>query len=180
MMPRKGVVAVLDGAAADRDGERRRVAFEPLLDILDGVGEVGADDVHLVDEDQARHLVLVGLPPDGFGLGLDAFLGVEDDDGAVEHAQAALDLGGEIDVAGRVDQVDRAVAPLEGNAGAVDGDAAFLLFLVVVGVGGALIDAAELVLGAGVKEDVLGGRRLAGIDVGNDADVADLGRSRWP
>ncbi len=92
--------------------------------------EVGADHVHLVDEDQPRHLILVGLPPHGFRLGLDALLGVEDDDGAVEHAQAAFDLGGEIDVAGRVDEVDGAVAPLEGDAGAVDGDAAFLLFLV--------------------------------------------------
>ena len=32
----------------------------------------------------------------------------EDDDRAVEHAQAALDLGREVDVARRVDQVDRA------------------------------------------------------------------------
>ena len=77
--------------------------------------------------------ILVGLPPDRFGLGLDALLGVEDDDRAVEDAQGALDLGGEIDVAGRVDQVDGAVAPLERHAGAVDGDAAFLFFLVVVG-----------------------------------------------
>ena len=46
------------------------------------------------------------------------FWRVEDDDRAVEHAQAALDLGGEIDVAGRVDQVDRAAAPLERDAGA--------------------------------------------------------------
>ena len=52
-------------------------------------------------------LYLVGLPPDGFGLGLDAFLAVEDGDRAVEHAQGAFDLDGEIDVAGRVDQVDR-------------------------------------------------------------------------
>ena len=67
-----------------------------------------------------------------------------------------------------------AVAPLERDAGAVDGDAAFLLLGVVVGLGGALIDAAELVLGPGVVEQVLGGGRLAGVDVGDDADVADL------
>ena len=46
-----------------------------------------------------RHVVLVRLPPHRFGLGLDALLGIEDDDGAIEHAQAALDLGREIDVA---------------------------------------------------------------------------------
>ena len=37
----------------------------------------------------------------------------EDDHRAVEHAQAALDLDGEVDVAGRVDQVDLVVAPGE-------------------------------------------------------------------
>ena len=57
-------------------------AFEALADLVEDVGEVGADDVHLVDEDQARHVVLVGLPPDRFRLGLDALLGVEDDDGS--------------------------------------------------------------------------------------------------
>ena len=55
-----------------------------------------------------RHAVLVGLPPDGFALGLDAFAGAEDDHAAVEHAQAPLHLGREVDVARRVDQVDRA------------------------------------------------------------------------
>src|SRR5262249_42169631 len=69
-------------------------------------------------------------------------------------------------------EVDDAVAPLERDAGAVDGDAALLLLRVVVGFGRALIDAAELVLGAGVVQDVLGGRRLARVDVGDDADVA--------
>jgi hypothetical protein len=88
-------------------------------------------------------------------------------------AQRALDLGGEIDVAGGVDEVDGAVAPGERDAGAVDGDAAFLLFLVVIGGRIALVHAAEAMDGAGVIEDVLGGGRLPGIDVRNDADVAE-------
>src|SRR5207244_7339686 len=54
------------------------------------------------------------------------------------------------------------------------GDAALLLLLVPVRLRGPLIDAAQLVLGAGVIEDVLGGRRLAGVDVGDDADIPDL------
>ena len=62
----------------------------------------------------------------------------------------------------------------ERDAGAVDGDAAFLLFRVPVGVGGAFIDGAELVLGAGIVEQVFGGRGLARVDVGDDAEVADL------
>jgi len=52
------------------------------------------------------------------------------------------------------------VAPREGDAGAVDGDAAILLLGVVVRIGSALIDAAQLVLGAGVIEDVLSSGRM--------------------
>ena len=43
-------------------------------------------------------------------------------------------------------------------------------------VGGALVDLADLVADAGVEEDALGGRGLAGIDVGHDADVAGAAR----
>ena len=72
--------------------------------------EVRADAVHLVDERDARHVVAVGLVPDGLRLRLDAFDAVEDDDRAVQHAQRALDLGREVDVPRRVDQVDPVVA----------------------------------------------------------------------
>src|SRR5207253_1141197 len=112
----------------------------------------------------------------GFRLCLNPLLGVENHDAAVQHAQRAFDLRSEIDVAGRVDEVDGAIAPGERNAGAIDGDAAFLLLLVVVGLSGAGVDGAQAVRGGGVIEDVLGGRGLAGVDVGNDAEVADLGQ----
>ena len=78
-----------------------------LTDLLERALEIGADAVHLVDEADARDAVLVGLPPDRFALGLDPFDGAEDHERPVEHAQAALDLGGEIDVPRRVDDVDR-------------------------------------------------------------------------
>ena len=38
---------------------------------------------------------------------LDPFAGGENDDGTVEHAEAAFDFGGEIDVTGGIEQVDR-------------------------------------------------------------------------
>ena len=47
-------------------------------------------------------------------------------------------------MAGRVDQVDGAVLPLERDAGAVDGDAAFLLLRIVIGLRGARVNGAEL------------------------------------
>ena len=75
--------------------------FAPRRSIIvcDAAVEVRADAVHLVDEGDARDAVLVGLAPDGLGLRLDAGDGVEQRDRAVEHAQRALDLDGEVDVA---------------------------------------------------------------------------------
>ena len=57
-------------------------------------------------------LVLVGLAPHRLALRLDAVHPVEDGDRAVQHAQRALDLDGEVDVPGRVDDVDAVLLPL--------------------------------------------------------------------
>jgi hypothetical protein len=146
--------------------------LEAVFDHLDGAVEVGADAVHLVDEAHARHAVLVGLTPHGLGLGLDAGDRVEHRDRAVEHAQRALDLDGEVDVAGRVDDVDAVVVPDAGGGGGGDRDAALLLLDHVVHGGGALVDLTDLVALAGVVEDALGRGGLAGVDVGHDPDVA--------
>ena len=50
--------------------------------------------------------VAIHLPPHRLGLRLHAGDRVEQRHGAVEHAQRALDFDGEIDVAGRIDDVD--------------------------------------------------------------------------
>ena len=156
---------------ADRQLNRDRVGFELGDDLVEGALEVGADAVHLVDEADARHAVLVGLAPDGFRLRLDAGDRVEHGDRAVEDAQRALDFGGEVDVARRVDDVDAVIAPETGRRGRRDGDAALLLLLHPVHDGGAFVDLADFVRNSGVEEDPFGGRRLPGIDVGHDADV---------
>ncbi len=72
---------------------------KPVDHRLHAAVEVGADPVHLVDVGDPRHVVLVGLTPDRLGLRLDAGDGVEQRDRAVEHAQRALDLDSEVDVA---------------------------------------------------------------------------------
>ena len=159
---------------ADGNLQRDRVRAEPVADFLEHGLEVGPFAVELVDERQPRHMVLVGLPPDGFALGLDAFAGAEHHDAAIEHAQAALDFGREIDVARRVDQIDDDVLPRKLHARRVDRDAALGLFGIVVGRGGAPVDLAGAMLRAAGKEHPLGDGRLAGVDVGNDADVANF------
>src|SRR5262249_51066115 len=133
---------------------------------------VGADPVHLVDEADARHAVFVGLAPYGLGLRFDAGDRVEDGDGAVEDAQRALNLDREIDVARRVDDVDAVVVPEAGRRGRGDRDAALLLLLHPIHRRGALVHLADFVGTAGIIKDPLGRRRLTGIDVRHDADIA--------
>src|ERR1700730_8028602 len=75
-------------------------------------------------------------------------------------------------MAGRVDDVEAMLAPERRGRGRGDGDAALLLLLHPVHGGGALMDLAHLVALAGVIENPLGRRRLPGIDVGHDAEIA--------
>src|SRR6056297_2093864 len=169
----------------DRQRDRRGGRAGAVLDHLHAVEEVGADLVHLVDEDDARHLVAVGLAPDRFGLRLDPGVAVEKRDRAVEDRERALNLDGEIDVPRRVDDVEAELRVRRAFGGGVvltlpegrrgrrgDRDATLLLLLHPVHRGGAIVDFADLVGAAGVEKDALGRRRLAGIDVGHDADVA--------
>ena len=109
-------------------------------------------------------------------MGLHAADGAEHQHRAVQHAQAALDFDGEIDVAGRVDQVDRGVAPFDLRGGAGDGDAALLLQVHVVhgGAAAAAMHLLHAVDAAGIEQDPLAERGLARVDVGRNADVSQF------
>src|SRR5947209_1945553 len=143
--------------------------------LLGGLGALQVQLHHLVDEADPRYAVPVGLPPDGLGLGLYAGHGVEDRDRAVEHAQRALHLDGEVHVTGSIDDVDGVAEPARRGSGRGDGNAAFLLLLHPVHGGRALMDLTDLVVDAGVEQDALGGRSFARVDMRHDPDVADLG-----
>src|SRR5205085_1607030 len=82
-------------------------------------------------------------------------------------------LDREVDVAGRVDQVDLVLAPLERRRGGGDRDAALALLLHPVHLGLTVVDLAGLVDLSRVEQEALGDRRLARVDVRDDADVAD-------
>ena len=145
--------------------------------ICDDAQEVRADAVHLVDERDARDAVLVHLAPDGFRLRLDTADGAEQRHGTVQHAQRPLHLGGEIDVTRRVDDVDPVIVPETGRRSGRDRDAALLLLLHPVHRRSAVVHFTHPVENAGVEQDALRRRRLAGVDVRADADVP--GSFKW-
>ena len=156
----------------DRKLDRNRLGAEAIDDIVEALEEVGTGLVHLVGEDDARNPVFVALTPDRFGLRLDALVGIEHAYRAVEHAQRTLDFDGEVDMAGGVDDVEALAVPERGGRRRGDGDAALLLLLHPVHRRGTFVHFADLVALAGVIQDALGGRGLAGIDMCHDTEVA--------
>ncbi len=162
--------------APDRQLHHQRRGMQPPPDRLDGRVEVGSGPVQFVDERDARHAVPIGPPPDGLALRLDPGDAVEHRDGAVEHPQRTLHLVGEVDVAGGVDQVDPVPVPVAAHRGGEDGDAAVAFLGVEVGDGRAVVDLAALVGGAGEVEHPFGDGGLAGVHVGEDAEITDGGQ----
>ena len=83
-----------------------RVVAELLLQLAGDALVVGAGWSILLTKAMRGTLVALHLPVDGDRLGLHAGDRAEHEDRAVEHAQRALHLDGEVDVARGVDDVD--------------------------------------------------------------------------
>ena len=73
---------------------------------------------------------------------------------------------------GSVDDVDRVAIPFAGNGGRLNGDAALAFLHHEVRGGVSVMHVAVLVDLSGVEKDSFGRRRLARIDVGDNADIA--------
>ncbi len=165
-------VELVLGAARQRD--EARVGAEHRLDLPEHALVVRTDPVHLVDERDARDAVAVRLAPHRLALGLHTLDTGEDDDGAVEHAQAALDLGGEVDVSRGVDQVDLVLVPQKGRRRGRDRDPPLSLVDAKVHRRFTVVHLADLVGQAGVVQEALRRRRLPRVDVRDDPDVPNF------
>ena len=165
---------------ADRDLHHDGVVRELLAQQAGDAEGVGTRAVELVDEGEAGDVVAAHLAVDRDRLRLNAGNAAKDEDGAVEDAERALNLDREVDVSGGVDDVDRVVLvlklPVHVGGSRLNRDALLTLELHRVHLGADarlaadLFDAVDL---ARVEQNALGQRRLARIDVGRDADVAE-------
>src|SRR3989449_2952514 len=181
------VVQVEDGLHADQVDDTLEAVLSPdrqlngygiraetLADHADGAEEVRPRAVHLVDVEDARDAIAVRLPPDGLRLRLYALHRAQDDDRAVQDAQRSFHLHGKVDVAGRIDDVDALVAPDAGGGGGGDGDPPLAFLHHPVHRRRTFVHLADPVHPSRVEQDALGRRRLARVDVGDDADVPNF------
>ena len=156
----------VDPAVGDRDSRR-----QALRDLPHHALEVRAGAVQLVHEDERRDAQAPQRPHQHARLWLNAFDAGDDEHGAVEDAQHALDLGDEVRMPRRVDQVDGEVFELEGHDRSLDRDATLLLEWKGVGLRRPLVDADDLVDHAGRIQQALGESCLTGVYMRNDSQV---------
>ncbi len=163
---------------AVHDGELDLVLVGPQVDeqLVDGVdhlGRSGVGSIDLVDDADHRKAGLECLAQHEPGLRQRSLAGVDQQQDAVDHRQAALHLAAEVGVTGRVDDVDRHVAVVDGRVLGQDGDALFPLE--VHGVHHPVGDLLVGPEGAGLAEHGVDQGGLAVVDVGDDGDVSEIG-----
>ena len=158
------------------DGElelvlRRLEVDEEVVDLVQHLGGPRVAPVDLVDDDDRRQPGLERLLQDEARLRQRPFRGIDEQQHAVDERERALDLGAEVGVPRRVDDVDVDVAIVHGRVLGHDRDALFTLEVHRVHhpLGDGLVLAEE----PGLPEHGVDEGRLAVVDVGDDGDVSN-------
>ena len=153
----------------------RRVEADDLLDLLPDPLGVGGGEVDLVDHRHDLMVVLDRLVDVGQRLRLDALRRVDDQQRAFAGGEAPRHLIGEVDVAGRVHQVQLVAACHSSRT---------VCALMVIprscsmSILSSIWPCGHLALGepAGALDQPVGERRLAMVDMGDDREIADVAR----
>ncbi len=109
--------AVEFGLRADGQLQGGEAGAEVVVELRQDPVEVRSVAVQLVDEHHAGYTELLGEVPVLLRLDLDAVDGRHHQDGEVDDPQRGLDVAGEVQVAGSVDEVDAVSSPLERGDG---------------------------------------------------------------
>ncbi len=158
-------------------GEHGIARIEPDdgFDLLANALGLRGREVDLVDDRNDFQIVMEGEVSVGEGLSLHALRSIDHQQRALAGLQAARNLVGEIDVAGRIDQVELVEvavvgAIVEADRVGLNGDAALALEVHRIE---HLLHHFALGKRAGDFEQAVGKRRLAVVDVRNDREIAD-------
>ena len=145
---------------------------EQLVDVVEHLGRPGVGAVDLVERDDDRQPPGHRLLEHVARLRQRALGRVDEQQDAVDHQQAALDLAAEVRVPGRVDDVEADAVDVDRRLLGEDRDP--LLALEVARVHHPVDDRLVRAERAGLAEHRVDERGLAVVDVGDDGDVAEV------
>jgi hypothetical protein len=137
--------------------------------------------VERVDDDHFREAVAGGVIPHAVGAHAEAVLRVNDDQREIADAQRAQAFADEIEIAGRVNDVELLARPFRVQQRGGDGNLPLLFADVIIGDGRAVGDAAHAVDDAAAAKHRLAQQGFARRGVADDGEVADFsGRVGFP
>jgi hypothetical protein len=175
--------------ASNRNLKSRSWYPELLVDLLDGLPRIRSHTIHLVHERYPRNVVSPHLPVDRNSLTLHATDSAENHDSTVKHSQSPLYLDREVDMSGRVDQVDVVflilalvvlLHPVTESRRRLNSDTLLTLQIHRVHLRTDRVLASHFMYAintAGVEENTFGGGGFARVDVGGDTDVSNSRKS---
>ena len=152
--------------------DRNSITFQTVMDHVQNIVEVCTHDVHFIDIDHSRNMVLISLAPYSLGLWLNAALSTHYCYRAVEDAQGTLYLYCKVNVSRSIDDVDTVALPVAGGSSGGNGNTSFLLLHHPVHRRAAIMSLTDLVVDTGVVQNTLSGGSLTSIDVRHYADIA--------
>ena len=132
---------------------------------------IRAGSIELVDKSDPGNLVPVGLSPYGFALRFHPFHSGKNHHGSIKHAQTPFHFGREINMPRCVDQVDLMIIPGKGGGCRRDGDSPLPFVGPEIHDRFTVMHFPDLVTAAGVKQETLGRRCFAGIDMSDDPNI---------
>ncbi len=123
---------------AQRDDRRRQL----LTDLVQHVRLLGAGPIDLIDEQHRGNGQTLQGTHEHPRLSLHSLNRRDEEHGAVERAEYPLDLGDEVGMAGRIDEVDRRLADGEIHDGRLNRDPSLAFQREEIGLRAAVVDAA--------------------------------------
>ncbi len=154
-----------------RQVDRQAFRSEFLAQLFDQGAAVAAVD--LVDDDDARQTACLGVMHHALGAVFDAVMRIDHDRTGFHRSERGQGRSAEIGCAGSVDQIDVAVALVDGRDRRVERLLALLLHRFVIGNRGAALDGAGSTDHAARMQQGLEQRGLARGRVADERDISD-------
>ena len=157
-----------------RELQNKGIGNEFFPNAINAHFKVGANLVHLVDKAKTGDAVFLSLSPHSLALRLHPFAAVENHQGPVKHSQRPFDLGRKINMPRRINQINFGALPRESCRRRSNGNPSFLLLLQIVHHRRAFVHLAHFVGLAGIIKNPLRHRRLPGVNMSDNPDIAQL------